>query len=144
MKILVAVDDSKFSQAAVEALTAQIPPANAEVRVVHVVEPMTPASPPQMAAGYAPELAELVKQGRTLVEQSAEKLRGAGFKVTATVEKGDIREKILELAANWGANLIVLGSHGRRGVRRFLLGSVAESIARHANCSVQIVRVPAS
>ncbi|HEV2495851.1 MAG TPA: universal stress protein [Terriglobia bacterium] len=143
MKILVAIDDSKFSQAAVQALIAQIPPSNAEVRVVHVVEPITVASPPQMAAGYAPELAELVKEGRTLVEQTAQTLRAAGFKVDAAVEKGDVREKILESAGDWGASLIVLGSHGHRGVRRFLLGSVAESVARHAACSVEIVRLPA-
>lgn len=144
MKILVAVDDSKFSQAAVEAVIAQIPPSNAEVRVIHVVEPITSGPAPQMAAGYTPELAELVKEGRALVEKAAERLRGAGFKVATAVEKGDIREKIIESAADWGATLIVLGSHGRRGVQRFLLGSVAESVARHANCSVEIVRIAAS
>jgi nucleotide-binding universal stress UspA family protein len=142
MRILVAIDDSKFSQAAMEALIAQIPAQHAEVRVLHVVEPIVITAPPQMAAGYAPELAEEVKAGRALVEQAAQTLRSKGFKVETAVEKGDIREKILESAADWGATLIVLGSHGHRGVRRFLLGSVAESVARHATCSVEIVRLP--
>ncbi len=47
---------------------------------------------------------------------------------------------ILDEAAEWGADLIVLGSHGHRGVERFLLGSVSESVALHAYCSVEVVR----
>jgi nucleotide-binding universal stress UspA family protein len=49
---------------------------------------------------------------------------------------------ILDTAAKWHADLIVIGSHGRKGLDRFLLGSVSEAVARHAPCSVQIVRVP--
>ena len=47
---------------------------------------------------------------------------------------------ILEEAREWGADLIVVGSHGRRGLERFLLGSVADSIAIHAECSVEVIR----
>jgi nucleotide-binding universal stress UspA family protein len=46
----------------------------------------------------------------------------------------------LSEAAEWEADLIVVGSHGRRGVNRFLLGSVSEAVALHANCSVEIIR----
>jgi nucleotide-binding universal stress UspA family protein len=52
----------------------------------------------------------------------------------------EIRGAILDFAKDWKADLIVVGSHGRRGLTRFMLGSVAESIARHAHCSVWIVR----
>ena len=75
------------------------------------------------------------------LERAAQTLRAAGFKVEAAVEKGDIREKIIDAAAAWPAGLIVIGSHGRRGVQRFLLGSVAEFVVRHAPCSVQVVRL---
>jgi len=61
-------------------------------------------------------------------------------KAETAVASGDVREKIVEYAAEWGADLIVLGSHGRSGASRFLLGSVTEWIARHAPCSVKIVR----
>jgi nucleotide-binding universal stress UspA family protein len=47
---------------------------------------------------------------------------------------------ILEEARQWGADLIVLGSHGRGGMERFLMGSVAETVATHAECSVEVVR----
>jgi len=142
MKILVAVDDSKFSDAALEAVIAQIPPLGTEVLVLHVVEPITLSSPPQMSPSYTPELEIRVKEGHQLVEREVQKLRAAGFKTHGAVHTGDIRGKILDAAAESGADLIVLGSHGRKGVQRFLLGSVAESVARHAQCSVQIVRIP--
>ncbi|HTV55689.1 MAG TPA: universal stress protein [Terriglobia bacterium] len=142
MKILLAVDDSKFSQEALKALIRQISPHNAEVRVLHVVEPISTSAPPQMAAGYAPELESEMGEARRLVEKAAESLRDAGFSVETAVEQGDVRERIVDDATEWGADLIIAGSHGRRGIRRFLLGSVAESVARHAACSVEIVRSP--
>lgn len=142
MRVLIAIDDSKFSEAALQALIAQIRPDEAEVRVLHGVAPLTMSVPPHMAAGYAPELQDALKTGRELVERAAGTLRAAGFKVNTTVCEGDIREGILENAAQWRADLVVLGSHGRKGLTRLLLGSTAESIARHARCSVEIVRVP--
>jgi nucleotide-binding universal stress UspA family protein len=93
-----------------------------------------------MASGYAPELEDQKKPARELVERIAKELRSAGFKVDAAVEVGDIRESIIDSAAEWRADLIVVGSHGRGGIQRFLLGSVAEFVARHAKCSVEIVR----
>lgn len=143
VKVLLAIDDSPYSEAVVAALLARFDPAKTEVRVLHVVEPVTYSNPPQMAPGYAPELKEQTKQARALLNATGEKLRAAGFRAKAFVETGDAREKILEAADAWDADLILLGSHGRRGIRRFLLGSVAESVARHARCSVQIVRAPA-
>jgi nucleotide-binding universal stress UspA family protein len=77
-----------------------------------------------------------------LVERVAKELVSAGFKVKAAVEIEDIRETIIDSAAAWSADLIVVGSHGRRGIRRFTLGSVAEFVARHAKRSVEIVRTP--
>ncbi len=142
MKILLAVDGSKFSAAALQMVIAQIRPQGTEVLVLHVVEPITFSLSPQMAAGYAPELESQVKDGRELVEREAQRLRAAGFMADSAVEKGDIRDKIIDAAAEWCADLIVMGSHGRRGVQRFLLGSGAEHVARHAQCSVEIVRIP--
>lgn len=112
-----------------------------EVRVLHVLQPSAPA-PPQMAPSYAPELDDQKKPAHELVERIASELRSAGFKVDTAVEVGDIPERIIDSAEEWGADLIVVGSHGRTGIPRFLLGSVAEFVARHAKCSVEIVRTP--
>ena len=143
MRVLIGIDDSKSSGDVVRAMVTQFRTEKTEVRVLHVLQPVAPA-PPQMAAGYAPELEEQQKPAHDLVERIAKELRGAGFKVDTAVEVGDIRESIIDFAADWGADLIVVGSHGQRGIQRFLLGSVAEFVARHAKCSVEIVRAPAS
>ncbi len=143
MKILVGVDESKFSEGALSAIVAQIRPQGAEVRLLHVLQPIAISAPPQMAANYAPEMEAQGTQARELVERAAKTLRTAGFKVETHVEKGDVRLKIIDSAAEWNADLIVIGSHGRSGIPRLLLGSVADFVARNAPCSVEIVRVPA-
>ena len=63
-------------------------------------------------------------------------------RLTPAVEVGDIRERIIDSAEEWGADLIVVGSHGRSGIPRLLLGSVAEFVGRHTKCSVEILRRP--
>lgn len=143
MKILLALDDSKFSEAALNAVLAQFRPQDTQVRVTHVLQPIAFTAPPQMSAKYAPELEELGKQGRELLERAAKTLRAAHFQAETSLEKGDVRLKLIDLAAEWNADLIVLGSHGRSGIPRLLLGSVAEFVARNAGCSVEVVRVPA-
>ena len=143
MKILMGIDDSKFSEQVVRAVVTQFRTEHTEVRVLHVLQPIAPA-PPQMAPGYAPELDDQKKPAHELVERIANELGSAGFKVDTVVEVGDIRERIIDSAAEWSADLIVVGSHGQRGIQCFLLGSVAEFVARHAKCSVEIVRTQAS
>jgi len=142
MKIVMAIDDSKFSDAAAKSLAEQFRPQDAEVRVLHVVEPIVISEPPQMSAGYYPELEDRLPQAREVVDRVAKTLSSAGFRVTTSVATGDARSIILENAAEWNADLIVLGSHGRKGLKRFFLGSVSEAVARHAHCSVLIVRIP--
>jgi nucleotide-binding universal stress UspA family protein len=146
MKIMLAIDGSKYSEAAAQAMVAQVKPQNAEVLVFEVVEPLIYSVPPQMSPGYAPEMAERrkerMKQAEESVNRAAQMLRNAGFQVKTRVGEGEIRSGILDVAAEWPADLIVVGSHGRTGLQRMLLGSVAEAVARHARCSVLIVRIP--
>jgi nucleotide-binding universal stress UspA family protein len=142
MKILVGVDDSKYSGDLAQAIVAQRRSDTTEVLVLHVLQPMGPA-PPQMHQDYAPELEAERDAAKTLVERIATELRGAGFKVKTLIGVGDVREGIIDSAADWHADLIMVGSHGTRGMQRFLLGSVSEFVVRHAPCSVEIVRTPA-
>jgi nucleotide-binding universal stress UspA family protein len=148
MKILLATDGSTFSEAAIRAVASQLRTTNAEVLVLRVVEPLVYSTPPQMAAGYAPETAarlkDELKQASYSVALTAETLRNAGFKADSRVEENEVRTGILAVAEAWRADLIVLGSHGEKGLRKFLLGSVAEFVARHARCSVLIVRTPSA
>ena len=148
MKILLAIDDSKFSEAALQMVVAQNRPQSTEVRVVHVVEPIEAFSYTEIPLAYVPKLEEVrkerLKQAQELVAQAAKQLQDAGFKAEAVVREGNIRTEIVDIAAEWQASLIIVGSHGRRGVERFLLGSVSEFVARHARCSVEIARMPAN
>jgi len=146
MKILLATDGSKFSEAACGMIASELRAQETQVLVLQVVEPLVFSNPPQMAAGYAPEMAvrlqEQIKHARDCVASAAKQLQSAGFKAEARVTESEIRSGILDIAAEWHADLIVLGSHGKKGLRKFLLGSVTEFVARHAACSVLIVRTP--
>jgi nucleotide-binding universal stress UspA family protein len=147
MKILLAIDESEYSEAAVKMMVAQNSPSNTEVRVLHVVEPPSLLLGREMGA-HDPEFEAvwnaLREQAKALAEKTTGILRNAGYKVTPALEEGDPKSKIIDVSAEWKADLIVLGSHGRKGLSRFLMGSVAESVARHASCSVEIVRLPSA
>lgn len=142
MKILLAVDDSKFSDAATQKVIHNFRTDQTQVCVLHVVEPLLLYR--EFGQGDIHALADAEKQlledGKSLVAKVEQVIRDSGFKVRGIVEEGDHREKIIDYAAKWKADLIVLGSHGRKGMDRFLMGSVAEFVARHARCSVLIVR----
>jgi len=147
MKVLLAVDGSRFSDAAVQTVIAQAHAKDTEVHVVHVVEPPTLLVAREMG-GFDPALEQVwdteTKHAHTLVEKTAEMLRSHGMKVTTAVAQGDPKSAIIDASKEWHADLIVLGSHGRNAFERFLMGSVSEAIARHAHCSVEVVRIPSA
>ena len=138
MKILLGVDDSRFSQAAVQTVLKQASPERDEVRVVHVVDVLSNAYYPGIEHARDAER----KIAETLVAETAKLLCSGQLQVTTVVEWGHPESKIIEAAAQWQADLIVLGSHGRTGVGRFLVGGVADAVMRHAHCSVELVRIP--
>lgn len=144
MTILLAIDDSKFSEAAVQAVVTQAPPKDTKVWVLHVLEPPSMLLEREMT-GQEPQLEALWKarreQAEALVAKAAESLRKSGLNATPILKEGDPKSTIIDLATKWHGDLIVLGSHGRKGLNRFLMGSVSEGVARHANCSVEIVRI---
>ena len=76
--------------------------------------------------------------------RAKEQLEKAGFKAQTAVKEGDPKSTILDYAAHTSVDVVVVGSHGRKGLDRFLIGSVAESVARHAVCSVWVVRIPSA
>jgi nucleotide-binding universal stress UspA family protein len=136
MKVLLAIDDSKFSEAATQALIAQAKPRETEIRVVHIIETFA------LLEDWKPVVETLRKKGVALITRTAQTLRTAGFQVATTMEEGDPKSVIVDVAARWPADLVVMGSHGSTALDRLLLGSVSETVVRHAPCSVQIVRIP--
>lgn len=142
LKVLLAIDNSKFSEAATQTLIAQVRPNQTEVRVLHVIEvyPLYSASQ-RLGPDVAVASEEHRREAEALVEQTARALRDAGFRVTTAVEQGDPKVVVIDTAEEWKADLIMLGSHGEKDWTRFLMGSVSEAVVRHAPCSVQVVRI---
>ncbi len=143
-QVLLALDSSDFSTKAIAAVRRQFRPDQARIHLLHVIDPMTYLPLYQTPVRDIERIdalrAENRKQAEEFVGQAATELRKAGFEVTLSIEEGEPRTTIIDAAANLHADLIVLGSHGRRGLSRLLLGSVSEFVARHASCSVEIVR----
>lgn len=142
MKILLAIDGSPCSEAAVEEVARRPWPADTQVRVVSVVEPPAPlvAEPYMGVTGYFAEAEQaLRRQAEEAVGRASAKLRD-GLQVSTEVLTGSAKRGIVEEAESWGADLVVVGSHGYRSWERMLLGSVSQSVAAHAPCSVEIVR----
>jgi nucleotide-binding universal stress UspA family protein len=146
MKILLPIDHSMCSSAAARAVIAQFPAGQTEVRVMHAVD-WTKELPTYMAFAEGPTAArdlleargDQMERGRFLADGVAQELHAAGFATSTDVREGSAKETILAAAAEWHPDVIVIGSHGRTGVNRLFLGSVAEHVMRHADCPVEVV-----
>jgi nucleotide-binding universal stress UspA family protein len=143
MKVLLAIDESKCSEAVVEAMITKFRLEAPEIRVLNVVE-FVRNSPEAREWGFLVDLSKVFeaqhKKAEEFVKRVVGNIRESGLQASTWVREGDAKTQILDMAAEWKADLIVLGSHGRKGMDRFLLGSVSEGVARHASCSVLIVR----
>jgi nucleotide-binding universal stress UspA family protein len=143
MKVLIAIDGSPFSQAILESVASRPWPANTEFKVLHVVEPPSLLMGREMGA-YDPEFEAVWKalreQAKEIVAKGAAKLRAAKLNVSEQLIEGDPKSQILDVAKEWKADMIVVGSHGRTGLNRFLMGSVSQGVVNHAHCSVEVVR----
>ncbi len=145
MKILIAVDDSPHSQAAVEFVRRATWPAGSEVLVLSAVRPPVNV----YSEIYAPSIpdTEAVEEAETrthqdLVSATQRDLAGTGLVARGQVVRGDPREAIVQAARTERVDLVVVGSHGRTGLARLLLGSVADHVVSHAHCSVLVVKLP--
>ena len=147
MKILLADDGSRFSDAAVKEVLRRPWPTGSEVKVVSAVEPPPPPAPEAWAYSaedYRKEAEEWQRAHARKTVEAAERILGTHedktLKVTTEILEGPPKRVIVEEAERWGADLIVLGSHGYGFWDRLLLGSVSQAVVSHAKCSVLIVR----
>jgi nucleotide-binding universal stress UspA family protein len=143
MKILIATDHSQCAHAALQSVAARPWPGHSEFKVLHVIERLPLLLGRELTTNdQAIEAVWSARQdeAKGLVEKAAEKLRREGLNVTTALVEGDPKSQIIDVARDWHADLIVLGSHGWKGLYRFTMGSVSEAVVRHAHCSVEIVR----
>lgn len=147
-KILLATDGSEFSNAAVKAIAGEPWPKGTQIRVISVPEfAVWLGEYPYFQSKQVAELNEsAVGTASASVVLAKDILSKTGLSVTTDVpvDRDAPAKTILEAAKEWGADLIVVGSHGRSGFDRWALGSVSESVAMNAHCSVEVVHVPVS
>ena len=80
------------------------------------------------------------EQGDKVIAAFSSSAKEAGVGFEAVITEGDVHDEIIKMAEEKGAELIVMGTHGRRGLNRLLLGSVAESVTKRAHCPVLLIR----
>lgn len=154
-KYLITLDDSHCSTDVMDEVLSRKWPPTAKFRVITAIEPL----PFQAYSGLGPwegagneEFSELVRKtvdaekeaGSRILESAVSRLKQAfpQAEVSAEMVEGYAKDRVLSYAREWPADLIVMGSHGRRGFVEFVLGSVSKATAMHAPCSVLVVRNP--
>ena len=139
-RILVATDGSREGALAVTTAADLAKSTDSELHVVHVGELPLVYHPERHA--YRAEYEAHEKEAQQLLEAQLERIEGAGATLLAQthLRMGRADEEIVELAQSIDAGMIVMGSRGQGRLRRALVGSVSESVVRHAHCPVCIVR----
>ena len=124
MKILLAIDESPSSEEAIREVAERFRTPDTTVRVLHVVAKFVPPAAALWDAGGSVEVAreEVVSRYRGLVEGVAERLTAAGVTAETAIRKGGPGKVIINEAKKWGADLIVLGSHGHTRLVRMPIG----------------------
>ena len=143
MKILVATDGSEYSRMALHSVVRRPWPEGSEVRVLCVPEPFAPVGFPFFELKEIEDLnTSALKQAKKAVDASARILTKLDAKVSTEtpLPQDSPARVIVKEAQEWGAHMIVLGSHGRRGFDRLIMGSVSAQVAFHAHCSVEVIR----
>lgn len=146
MKILLATDGSAHSKAAVEVVANRSFPVNTKVCIVSVYKGtslINTLEPMGVSHEYYAEVDQnAFKAAEKITENAAKILRAKNptLIITTMVIGGSPKSAILKEAETFGADLIIVGSHGHGVIESFLLGSVSQAVALHAKCSVEIVR----
>jgi nucleotide-binding universal stress UspA family protein len=142
MKILIALDDSPHTDRVLDFVTHMRWPAGSRVIVLSALQPAT--MPVGVTADVAHTLPDLLKEQRQrledVVSRAESTLRESGFATEGRVLTGDPREALLHVAQSERADLIVVGSRGRTGLAKLMLGSVSSHVVTHAPCSVLVVK----
>lgn len=142
-KVLLPTDGSGEAELASRTAADLAQRTGSELHLVHVGSLVTHGAGSGVQVGPLPGVHqdELDRQAEGLLEAEVERMKSSGIEVAeAHLRRGRADEEVIVLAEETGADLIVVGSKGLGGVRRALMGSVSDSVVRHAHCPVTIVR----
>lgn len=139
-KIAVALDGSACAEQALEVAVRLAETERAELGICSVVDPIMIAgtAPPSPAMDLV--LGDMERSAEQLVSTGVGKAHKKGLLATGRMRRGVAAFEILKYAKEFGADAIVIGTHGRGGLKRLLMGSVAETVLREAPVPVVIVR----
>ena len=155
-KLLVAIDNSDMSQYVFDKAISLAKKSNANLMLLHVLNPLDEpyyvdpafAEPTILYPEYQDPKSEKyikawerLKQDRSnWLDSQREKAKKIGLEIESNQQIGEASRTICDVARNWGANLIIVGRRGRRGLSEFFLGSVSNYVLHHAPCSVLVVQ----
>ncbi len=137
-EILFPTDGGPASQAALDHALDHAERYDARLHTLYVVDTTAYAS---LDAGAETVISGLQQEGETALQAVAERAEDANVSVVSEIISGSPYKQLLEYAENTGIDLIVMGTHGRTGLDRYLLGSVTERVVRTADMPVLTVRV---
>jgi nucleotide-binding universal stress UspA family protein len=141
-RILVPIDGSRTAARGLKEAIRLAKDQGAKVRFVHVVDKMAIIGITEVGMDPGPVLARLARGGRAMLERARQRAKKSGVDAdTAFYEPVAMRvaDTVLREAKKWRADLIVMGTHGRRGVGRLVMGSDAEQVVRLAEVPVLLV-----
>jgi len=134
-KVLIATDGSRYSELAKKRAIDFAGSYGGELVAVSAVD-----VPSELYAESPKTVEELVKKARSYVEAIKNEAGQTGIKTEVIVREGEAYRVITDTARETGANIIVMGSHGRTGLKRLLMGSVTEKVIGHTPCPVLVVK----
>lgn len=145
-RILVPFDGSGTSRRALDEAIKLAALTGASIRLVHLQDVLTFATGFETYSAYADSVIPLMHQaGEKILQEAKARVEKAGVSVDTVLLEGmasRLSDAVADQVKTWGAELVVIGTHGRRGVGRMLLGSDAEQIARTATVPVLLIRAP--
>ena len=142
-RILVPVDGSSTSDQALQEAITLAKEQGAQVRIIHVVDEVNINLETEFATDEFYEA--MRKSGNRILEKSKEAARAGGISAESELLErvpfgSRISDMIVEESKRWNADLVIIGTHGRRGVNHLLLGSVAEKVVRIATTPIMLIR----
>lgn len=137
-KILIAIDDSSYSMKAAKVGFSLAHSLKASLGIVYVVDKTKEINNPDLGITMEESKTILLKEVEKTIEQYMDMYKEV-HKIFRFSPEGFPEKEILNVAEQWGAELIVMGTHGRTGLQHLLMGSVAENIVRHSKIPVMVV-----
>lgn len=146
-RILVPVDGSDTAKRGLEEAIALTKNLDAKLKIVHIVDDSALALNPETGIAAAPLVEDFAEGGKQILEKARALTASHGIDAEVVLHEnftGRVADLIADEAKKWRADLIVMGTHGRAGIRHAVLGSEADSVVHASNVPVLLVKAPGS